>query len=53
MADVCLVPQIFNAKRFETRVEQYPLTMRIYDECMKLEAFERAAPGAQPEASRA
>ena len=53
MADVCLVPQIFNARRFGTEVGKYPLTMRIHDELMKLDAFERAAPGAQPEASRA
>ena len=53
MADVCLVPQIFNARRFGTQVDRYPITMRIHDELVKLEAFERAAPGAQAEASRA
>ncbi|TXL65418.1 maleylacetoacetate isomerase [Zeimonas arvi] len=53
MADVCLVPQIFNARRYETRVERYPRTMKIFDECMRLEAFRRAEPSAQPEAARA
>jgi glutathione S-transferase len=53
MADACLVPQIFNARRFETNVERYPTVMRIFDECMALEAFRKAEPSAQPEASRA
>ena len=53
MADACLVPQIFNARRFETKVERYPTVMRIFDECMALEAFRKAEPSAQPEASRA
>lgn len=53
MADVCLVPQIFNAHRFETPLEAYPRTLAVYDECMKLDAFRRAEPAAQPEASRA
>ena len=53
MADVCLVPQIFNARRYETEVERYPRTMKIFDECMRLEAFKRAEPSAQPEAARA
>ena len=53
MADACLVPQIFNARRFETKVERYPTVMRIFDECMALDAFRKAEPSAQPEASRA
>jgi len=53
MADVCLVPQIFNARRYETKLEQYPRTMKIFEECMKLDAFLRAEPSAQAEAARA
>ncbi len=53
MADACLVPQIFNARRFDTQVERYERTMRIFDECMKLDAFRRAQPAEQAEASRA
>lgn len=53
MADACLVPQIFNARRFDTRVERYPQVMRIFEECMALEAFRKAEPAAQAEASRA
>lgn len=53
MADVCLVPQIFNARRYETQVERYERTMRIFDECMRLEAFRKAQPSEQAEAARA
>jgi len=50
MADCCLVPQIFNAKRYNCDLAPYPTTMRIFDACMKLEAFERAQPAKQPDA---
>ena len=50
MADCCLVPQIFNAKRYQCDLGPYPVTMRIFDACMKLEAFDRAQPSKQPDA---
>ena len=50
MADCCLVPQIFNAKRYQSDLAPYPNTMRIFDACMKLEAFDRAQPSKQPDA---
>jgi len=50
MADCCLVPQVFNAKRFQCDTTSFPTVMRIFDECMKLEAFDRAQPGKQPDA---
>jgi len=50
IADCCLVPQIFNARRFDSDLSPYPTTMGIFDACMKREAFQRAAPGAQPDA---
>jgi maleylacetoacetate isomerase len=53
MADVCLVPQIFNAKRFDTDLAPYPETMRIFEALMKLDAFDRTQPSKQPEAARA
>jgi len=49
MADCCLVPQIFNAKRYDSDLAPYPTSMRIFDECMKLEAFDRAQPAKQPD----
>ena len=50
MADCCLVPQVFNAKRYESDLGPYPAVMRIFDSCMKLEAFDRAQPSKQPDA---
>ena len=50
MADCCLVPQIFNAKRYHSDLAPYPNTMRVFDACMKLEAFDRAQPSKQPDA---
>ena len=50
MADCCLVPQIFNAKRYNSDLAPYPITMRVFENCMKLEAFDRAQPSKQPDA---
>jgi len=50
MADCCLVPQIFNAKRYQSDLAPYPNTMRVFDACMKLDAFDRAQPSKQPDA---
>jgi len=50
MADCCLVPQIFNAKRYNSDLTPYPVTMRVFENCMKLEAFDRAQPAKQPDA---
>ena len=50
MADCCLVPQIFNAKRYDSDLAPYPVTMRVFESCMQLEAFDRAQPAKQPDA---
>jgi len=50
MADCCLVPQIFNAKRYNCDLAPYPTTLRVFEQCMKLEAFDRAQPSRQPDA---
>jgi maleylacetoacetate isomerase len=50
MADCCLVPQVFNAKRYNSDLCPYPTVMRVFDACMKLEAFDRAQPVKQPDA---
>jgi maleylacetoacetate isomerase/maleylpyruvate isomerase len=52
MADCCLVPQIFNAKRYNSDLSPYPKTMRAFENCMKLEAFDRAQPSNQPDAEK-
>jgi len=50
MADCCLVPQIFNAQRYKCDLAAYPTVMRVFDACMKLDAFDRAQPSKQPDA---
>ena len=50
MADICLVPQVFNAKRFDCPLDAYPTVMRIHDACQTLPAFAAAAPANQPDA---
>ncbi len=51
LADICLVPQVFNAKRYPSfDLAPYPTIMRIFDACMTLEAFDRARPEKQPDA---
>lgn len=52
MADCCLVPQIFNAQRYQCDTAPYPATMRVFAECMKLDAFDRAQPSKQPDAEK-
>lgn len=50
LADVCLVPQAYNAFRFKVPMEGYPNIRRIVEHCNTLEAFSSAAPEAQPDA---
>ncbi len=50
LADICLVPQVFNAERFECDLSAYPTLQRITKRCRELETFARAAPGEQPDA---
>jgi len=50
LADCALVPQIFNARRFDCRTDQLPHVMRVFDACMRLDAFERTRPEACPDA---
>jgi maleylacetoacetate isomerase len=49
-ADLCLVPQVFNAGRFKVDMARYPTIQRIYDTCMKHPAFDAARPEKQPDA---
>ena len=50
MADVVIVPQIFNAQRMDCDLRSVPTVMRIFDHCMQLPAFIDAQPSAQPDA---
>jgi maleylacetoacetate isomerase/maleylpyruvate isomerase len=49
LADCCLVPQIFNAKRFNVNLEGLGRTMAAFDACMALPAFQKAQPSACPD----
>ena len=51
LADICLIPQLVNARRFKVDL-RWPRLLAIEAECLKLEAFRRAAPEHQPDAER-
>jgi len=50
LADCCLVPQVFNANRFELDMTPYPTIARIHAACAELPAFQAAHPSQQPDA---
>jgi len=50
LADCCLVPQVFNAERYQCDLSAVPTIMRVHAQCMALQAFQDAAPAAQPDA---
>lgn len=50
LADCCLVPQVYNAARFEVDLAPYPLIRSVNEACLALEAFAAAAPDVQPDA---
>ncbi|MDE2274447.1 MAG: maleylacetoacetate isomerase [Gammaproteobacteria bacterium] len=51
LADVCLVPQVFNARRFKIDLGSFPSIERINAACLALQAFADAAPERQPDAA--
>ncbi|HKO66681.1 MAG TPA: maleylacetoacetate isomerase [Burkholderiaceae bacterium] len=51
LGDVLIVPQIFNAQRFDCNLDALPTVMQIFDNCMQLPAFVDARPAAQPDAN--
>ena len=50
LADCCLVPQLYNARRFQCPLDAYPTIRRIAAACETLPAFQQAAPEVQPDA---
>jgi maleylpyruvate isomerase len=50
LADVCLVPQVANARRYNVPLERFPQIAAVDAACQKLPAFERARPDQQPDA---
>ena len=51
LADVCLIPQVYNARRFEFDLEPYEKIRAVDEACLAHEAFDRALPENQPDAS--
>jgi len=51
LADITLVPQIFNAQRLDCRLDHVPTVMRVFSECMRLDAFVKTQPSACPDAT--
>jgi maleylacetoacetate isomerase len=51
LADLALVPQMFNAERFDCPLDAYPTLRRITAHCRSLPAFQAAAPSACPDAA--
>ncbi len=50
LADVCLVPQVFNARRLNVPLAAFPKIVAVEAACLKLAAFDKARPEKQPDA---
>lgn len=50
LADVCLVPQVYNARRLKVPLDRFPKIVAVDAACLKLEAFDKARPDNQPDA---
>ncbi|WP_395795551.1 maleylacetoacetate isomerase [Aquimonas sp.] len=53
LADCCLIPQLYNARRVQLDLSLYPTLLRIETNCLQLQAFQQAAPERQPDAPQA
>ena len=51
LADCCLIPQIYNARRFKVPIDKYPHLVAVDAHCAEIEAFAIAAPDQQPDAT--
>lgn len=50
LADVCLIPQVFNARRSEVSLDHLPKILQVERTCLGLDAFAAAHPSRQPDA---
>ena len=50
LADICLIPQVFNARRLKVPLEAFPKIVAVEQACLKLPAFDKARPENQPDA---
>lgn len=48
-ADAFLIPQVYNAKRFQIDLNKYPTINKVNQHCLELEAFQKSSPGKQPD----
>ncbi|XP_026209523.1 maleylacetoacetate isomerase isoform X2 [Anabas testudineus] len=49
MADICLVPQVYNAQRYKVDVDQYPTIKRLNQTLLEIDAFQVTHPSRQPD----
>lgn len=50
MADALLIPQVYNANRFNLDMSEFPKISAINEHCLKLDYFQKAHPNTQPDA---
>jgi len=50
LADICIIPQVFNARRLKVPLEAFPKIVAVETACLKLPAFDKARPENQPDA---
>lgn len=50
LADICLVPQVYNARRLKVPLDRFPKIVGVEAACLALAAFDRARPENQPDA---
>ena len=50
IADICLVPQLYNARRLKVPLDKFPKILSVDAACLRLAAFDRARPENQPDA---
>jgi maleylacetoacetate isomerase len=50
LADICLVPQVANARRYKVPLDKFPKIVAVDAACLKLPAFDKAKPENQPDA---
>ncbi|QBH18474.1 maleylacetoacetate isomerase [Alcaligenes faecalis] len=51
IAEICLIPQMFNARRFDIDLTAFPRLLAVEEKCLELSAFQEAAPDRQPDAA--
>ncbi|QCP80378.1 maleylacetoacetate isomerase [Alcaligenes nematophilus] len=51
LAEICLIPQMFNARRFDIDLSTFPRLLAVEEKCLELSAFQEAAPDRQPDAA--